>query len=1003
MKLFGPFRLDTVNQCLWRAEARMPLTPKAFDVLRYLVERADRLVTQEEILDALWSETYVNPEGIRKYILEIRKVLGDQRRPPLFIETLPKRGYQFIAKVADEQMFTRSGGASKAAGNIVGRDAALAQLSEHFEKACNGQRQVIFVTGEAGIGKTTLVDMFQQQALYRPNLRFARGQCIDGFGGKEAYYPMLEALGSMLQNAANGSLIQTLANRAPTWLAQFPSLLNSEQKEALQREILGSTRGRMVREFCEALEAMSAQYPLIVLLEDLHWVDTSTLDLISVFARRRDAAKVLLIGTYRPVDVVLSHSPLKPLKQDLQLRHLCQEIAIERLEESDVAEYVTKEFVDNSFPSGLAELIHDNSGGNALFMVAIVRDMVERGLIVEDRGKWTLTAPLQEIYPGIPETLQQMLETQFEQLSAEEQRILQSCSVIGEQFSVWAAAAMLDVAPGMVEDTCEKLARAQQFIRFTGIREAADGNNSAHYEFRHSLYRQALYRRLSTVNRSKLHLSLGERLMSVCFAGRRELASEVALHFEEGQDYEQATRCLTFAAENAARRFAHRDSIRVLQHALELARLLAGSARSGLETHIFECIGDAHYALGAMSDSALAYETAAARAAEGGIRLAQIEALSRLAVPAWYLDPIRGNEICEQAIEVSREHADPLLLARAQLTAARFRLLYDAWRKEDAEACASAYQRICGLGGLGAPENVYYAYVQAVQGDYSEALKQADAGMIATSNPAAYLLALGVKTLSLIGLGRFGEVLRIVRTGRELAEKNGEDPWLFIFREAWLRALCFDFEGVLRLSKIIMRSDAEQHAVEPRTIAMLASGYAELFGGRCEKALQYFANVRDPRKTPKFFLHWHWRLHAQLGATEAFLHAGDITNARREADGFLQSALSTEERDMQAHGWEIKSRAASADKDFDSATECIHNALAILDEFEIPLAGWQVHRTAWDLYAALGNRKKAYRHRVRAQELIMRVVDSFESGEPLRESFLAAPPVRRILGRAVSA
>jgi tetratricopeptide (TPR) repeat protein len=153
------------------------------------------------------------------------------------------------------------------------------------------------------------------------------------------------------------------------------------------------------------------------------------------------------------------------------------------------------------------------------------------------------------------------------------------------------------------------------------------------------------------------------------------------------------------------------------------------------------------------------------------------------------------------------------------------------------------------------------------------------------------------------------------------------------------------------------------------------------------------------RTTPKFFLHWHWRLHAELGATEAFLHAGDVANARRQADTFLQRALSTAEPNMQAHAWDVKSRAGSAEKDFDSATECIHNALAILAQFEIPLAGWQVHRTAWDLYAALGDREKADRHRARAQELILRIADSFESGEPLRESFLAAPPVRRIFAQ----
>ena len=103
MIAFGPFRLDTVNHCLWRGEERASITPKAFDVLRYLVEHADRLVTQEELLEALWPETYVNPEGIRKYILEIRKVLGDRPDQPAFIETLPKRGYQFVAPVTDEQ------------------------------------------------------------------------------------------------------------------------------------------------------------------------------------------------------------------------------------------------------------------------------------------------------------------------------------------------------------------------------------------------------------------------------------------------------------------------------------------------------------------------------------------------------------------------------------------------------------------------------------------------------------------------------------------------------------------------------------------------------------------------------------------------------------------------------------------------------------------------------------------------------------------------------------
>ena len=120
---------------------------------------------------------------------------------------------------------------------------------------------MIFVTGEAGIGKTTLLDVFQEQAARHPNLLLARGQCIEGFGGTEAYYPMLEAVGSLVSRAKNASLVELLARRAPTWLAQFPSLVKAEQRESLEREILGSTRGRMVREVCEALEGMCTTGP----------------------------------------------------------------------------------------------------------------------------------------------------------------------------------------------------------------------------------------------------------------------------------------------------------------------------------------------------------------------------------------------------------------------------------------------------------------------------------------------------------------------------------------------------------------------------------------------------------------------------------------------------------------------------------------------------------------------------------------------------------------------
>jgi DNA-binding winged helix-turn-helix (wHTH) protein len=238
MKAFGSFRLDISEQCLWRGDARIVLTPKVFAVLRYLVDHPGRLVTQEELLQAVWPETYVQPEILRKYILELRKVLGDDPRSPRYIETLPKRGYRFVAPLEEAPLMSAPAGAP----GPVGRDRELAALDGHLRVALQGKRRLVLVTGEAGVGKSTLLDAFERSLAGHDGMRIARGQCVEGFGGKEAYYPVLEAFGQLIRSPGAGGIVQILASQAPTWLIQFPSLLKAEQREALQREILGATR-----------------------------------------------------------------------------------------------------------------------------------------------------------------------------------------------------------------------------------------------------------------------------------------------------------------------------------------------------------------------------------------------------------------------------------------------------------------------------------------------------------------------------------------------------------------------------------------------------------------------------------------------------------------------------------------------------------------------------------------------------------------------------------------
>jgi len=996
MKQFHAFRLDTTNHCLWRGDERVSLAPKAFDLLRYLVEHADRLVTQDEILEALWVDTYVNPEVVKKYILGIRKVLGDRHEKPAFIRTFPKRGYQFVAPVTDDRQPSVSRPAAPAKP-FIERRTARAQLETCLEQAGRGARQIVFVTGEAGVGKTTLVDLFVQRAGLTPDVRIGRGQCVETFGGQEAYYPVLEAVDQLIRRSDDEQLLQALRKRAPTWLLQFPSLVKADQRDALQRETIGATRERMVREICEVFEAIGTDRPLIVVLEDLHWADLATLDVVSTFARRREPARVLIVATLRP-----SEGPTDPvsirLRQDLALHGLCEPISLEGFERTEVSEYLALEFDYAAFATDLSSVIHRHSGGNALFVSAVVRELVAEGVVVRDGTTWRLSTPVERIEPGVPASLQDMLRTQFDQLSDDEQRVLRAASVIGERFDAWTLAS--DAAEmEHVEAVCEALAERRRFIRGAGIAELSNATMSAFYEFDHSLYRQAIYGLLSDVARSKLHRAAAERLATLPGPHSVAWAPQLAMHFEKAHEYERAVQYLMPTAVSAARRFAVRDSLDVLQHAMRLVPRLPIDRRTRLEIEILERIGDAQYALGAMVESAHAYETESKLAGGAGLTLEQVRAQTCFARPLGLLDPDRAIAVLQDAANASVALGDSGTRERVRVLAAGTRLLYDAWDADDIRVCDAAHRAVRGAEDttFDGFDEMVYAHVQALRGESHAALRAAEAG-IPKSHEAigvmVHLFALSAQIVALLQLGRFGDALRIIRTSQETAQKNGSDPWLFNYREVWLRTLAMDFAGAERLCERI-RDSSVYPTGQAMAIGLLAAGLEALDGGANDEARRCFERVVDRAHTPKFFFHWYWRVHAHLGLIRAWLQSGHLLNARTEASQLNDTALATADPNLHALAWEARGHVAIAESNWNDARQCIDHALAALKGNET-IGAWQVHRTAWDLHRRTGHQDLASVHRDKALAQISALAASFDPGEPLRDALLDAPAVRRI-------
>ena len=363
---FEGFSLDLTNERLVCDGEVVALTPKAFAVLRRLVEGGGKLVTKAELLRAGWVDAHVSDGVIKLSILEIRRALGDDSSAPRFIETVPRRGYRLIAP---RSRTPRTVVREDPAREPVGRAGLLAELDVRLERVRRGERQLVFLTGEAGIGKTTVLEAFMARVAAEPDVMIAHGACLEHYGGAEAYLPVLEALGRLLREPGSDRTIRLLERYAPTWVVQLPWVERGDGRETLRRDLLGVTKERMLREMAEALEVLTAETPLVLVLEDLHWSDNSTLDLLRMLGRRAEPARLLVLGSYRPVDVIIAGHPLRAVTQELRVRRQGEELALAFLREADVATYLARRFGEHAFLPELAATVHRRTDGNPLFMV----------------------------------------------------------------------------------------------------------------------------------------------------------------------------------------------------------------------------------------------------------------------------------------------------------------------------------------------------------------------------------------------------------------------------------------------------------------------------------------------------------------------------------------------------------------------------------------------------------------------------------------------------------
>jgi predicted ATPase len=341
----------------------------------------------------------------------------------------------------------------------------------------------------------------------------------------------------------------------------------------------------------EVIEAIATQTSLVLKLEDIHWSDASTLDWLAHVARRPEAAKLMVLATFRPADVAASKAGLIGVVAELAVHGHCREIALNPLGLRAVESYLAARLGEGEAALQLRELapaLLERTGGNPLFMVSIVNQLAQRDGAAAMPGAMV----------AIPHDVRRFIERQIEELESADREVLTAASVVGRTFSAAALAAALDAELEPVEAACARLARLGVFILKSDSAVWPDGTVAEHYAFRHDLHRELLYDRLPAMRRAQSHARVGRRL-ETAWSGRLDaIAAELAEHFDRGNEHVRAIPHHQRAAANALRRAANQEAIGHLQRALDAVGDVADDVdRTRSEVELRVGIGAAYMAM----------------------------------------------------------------------------------------------------------------------------------------------------------------------------------------------------------------------------------------------------------------------------------------------------------------------------------------------------------------------------------------------------------------------
>ncbi|HEV3234373.1 MAG TPA: AAA family ATPase [Candidatus Dormibacteraeota bacterium] len=460
---------------------------------------------------------------------------------------------------------------------LVARDSERAELFSTLDAALQGQSSVVLIGGEPGVGKTRLATEVLAEA-DRRGFRTFTGRCYES-EGTPPYQPFIEIVEMAAAKLPSDVLRRDLGDAAPEVARLMPELRRRFDDIAEPMDLPPEQERRyLFNSIFEFIGRAAGTQPVCVLLDDIHWADEASLLLFEHIAQRVAGIPLVILGTYRDVELELGR-PLARTLDALHRQRLVRRMALKRLDATGVAAMLAA-LGGAAPPPSLVDVIFEETEGNPFFVEEVYRHLAESGELFDESGGWRAGLAIGEV--DVPESIRLVVGRRLERLDDATRQAMASAAVIGRAFSFSLLAGM---ETGISEDALfEALDQAERAQLLTST---ADGRDVA-FTFAHELIRQTLLGELSTLKRQRLHQAVADAIERTDADNVEARASEIAFHLVEAglaADPEKAARYMAIAGERALAATAFNEALRLFETALDVvsaedragrARILAG-------------------------------------------------------------------------------------------------------------------------------------------------------------------------------------------------------------------------------------------------------------------------------------------------------------------------------------------------------------------------------------------------------------------------------------------